>query len=179
MLTDFLKLQGGGLKEVLKYACKHGVLDICKHGLPHAHHGWCAPPGWPLEGWTSLEAWRSTAGLFATILRISSDLKEDPQSSGRKEDWRIVFSTVQDDDARKHLEILNREFGLNMLQGIVNDYLRIGEVAPLIARTPSGWKLHVAGNSLYALFGSLAFQLALVLCGAGDLYVLRMRRSLS
>ena len=169
-LTDFLKLERARPEDVLKYANKHGVLDLCEHMFPYGNHLSCQPMGWPLDGWTSLETWRRTAGIFAAILRISSDLRENAQSTGRNKDWQVLFSAVQSNNEMRSSVMTNREHGLNMLQLVVNSYLQLGEVTPLLARTSPGWKLHFAGNSLYPLFGNLAFQLALILCGADVIY---------
>jgi hypothetical protein len=169
-LTQFLELQESNAEAVLQFANDHGVLDICEHGLSHGHHRWCAPNGWPIEGWTSLRCWQRTAQRFAAILKIASDLKEDRRSSGRAEDWKIVLSSVVDEEVRKRLTVPSREVGLNMLEAVVNDYIRVGEVHPSLARTPAGWKLFFAGNPLYPLFGRLALQLALIICGADAMY---------
>jgi hypothetical protein len=170
-LTDFLELQQGSPEAILAYGSLHGVLDICEHGYPHGHHDWCTPNGWPLEGWTSLDAWRKTARRFATVLRISADHKEDPRSCGRDEDWAAIFSSVLNEEARKLLRPPeNREAGLNLLQTVANDYLRLGEVNPILARTPDGWKICFTGNPLYPLLGMLATQLAVIVCGAEAMY---------
>jgi hypothetical protein len=169
-LTDFLNLQHLGAEETLAYAKLHGVLDVCVHGLTHGHHVWCAPPGWPLEGWTSFELWRRTAQRFAAVLRISADLKESPRGCGRREDWTIVVSAIADEEARRAITIPSREVAFNMLQSVVNDFLRIGEVVPTLSRLPAGWKLRLTGNPLYPLFGNLATQLALIVCGAEAMF---------
>jgi hypothetical protein len=170
-LTKFLELQQGSPEGLLAYAGQHGVLDICEHGYPHGHHPSCTPNGWPLEGWTSLDAWRKYAHRFAAVLRISTDLKEDPRSCGREDDWAVVFSNVLNEETRKLLRApTTREEGLNLLQAVANDYLRIGEVNPILSRTSNGWKICFTGNSLYPLLGSLATQLAVIVCGAEAIY---------
>jgi hypothetical protein len=169
MLTDFLNLQGASANDVLKYAQHHGVLDICNHGEPHGHHRSCAPDGWPLEGWTSFEAWQTTANRHAALLRIAAELR-DTNSVGAKEDWAVLFSSVHDEASRAALQIVNREHALNMLHGLVNDYLRRGEVHPELSRTPGGWKIQLSSNALYPLLGNLAAQLALVVSGAEAIY---------
>jgi hypothetical protein len=171
VLTDFLELQQSGAKDVLKYAKLYGVLDICEHGIPHGHHSWCAPTGWPLDGWTSLDVWRTTSRRFAAILRIASDLKGNTRARGRKEDWDVVFSTVLSEEARKLLVVpANHEMSLNTIQNMVNHYLRLGEVAPMLARTSAGSKFYFAGNPLYPLLGTLAMQLAINWCDVEVLY---------
>lgn len=180
-LTDFLNLQNASQEDIVKYANEHGVLDICEHILPHGHHLWCAPPGWPIEGWTSLDVWRRTANVFVAILRLSSDMKDDVKSIGRASDWQVLFSTVQSDEARRYLAITAREQALNTLQSVLNNYLQFGGVTHLLARTEVGWKHELGSNvPLYPLFGNLAFQLSLIMCGndaaftcsgCGNLYV--------
>jgi len=140
-------------------------------GYPHGHHPWCAPSGWPFEGWTSLDAGQKSALRFAAVLRISSDLKEEAHSCGRDEDWAVVYSTVLNEQARTSLKAPgNREAALNLLQLTVNDYLRLGEVRPMLARTPAAWKFFLSGNPLYPLLGKLVTELAVIVCGAEAVY---------
>ena len=169
MLTDFLNLQGASADDVLKYAQQHGVLDICSHGESHGHHRWCAPEGWPLEGWTSFETWQMTANRHAALLRIAAELR-DTNSVGRRKDWALLFSSVHDEAASAALQISNREHALNMLQSVVNDYLRRGEVHPELSRTPGGWKIQFSSNALYPLLGNLAAQIAIIVSGAEAIY---------
>jgi hypothetical protein len=170
VLADFLELQRKRPEATLEYAKRHGVLDICDHGLTHGHHPSCAPAGWPFDGWTSFDAWRKTAERLAAILRISSELKEDQHSLGRKEDWAVLFSSVQNNKVRDSLRVLDREHAFNLLGSIVNDYLRIAEVVPIVARRPSGWKMQQTGNTLYPLLGNLIAQVSLIICGAEAMY---------
>lgn len=102
MLTQFVKLDDASDEQILRYARRWGVLEICRHNVPRTHKPlgpsltdapdpveWCESLGWPKDArWEPLEAWRHFAGQARALLNIVAQLRAGKPA--RYEDWNAV-----------------------------------------------------------------------------------------
>ncbi len=175
LLDGFLKLVNGSPEEILGYAQKYGVLQICEHGLPYTHN----PPPVFYEGeelvsrclgrqaeranylWEPLESWGLFTRQMTGILNVAAQLHK--QHPGGLEDWRAIYAVPwQGEEVRLRLEWHERlngterlDFDVSRLQLVQNWLMDVGGVRPEL----SGQGVLEFGAP--GLFGNLVFQLVL------------------
>lgn len=181
--ADFLALgepkESG--RDVLDYARKWGVLNLCReHLLPVSHDNRCKP----FERHTDSQGepvlqWRRFARLAGAVLNLSQDLTDG--GIGKGTDWRVVadfdrllaLSTTAatlaelgmfgSSPRRKATPTALKEAALEgraVIADLVNQWVEFGNVRPRML-WQTGEPIVLLASGLYrgSLFGSLAVQL--------------------
>jgi len=89
LLGEFVQLEEGADKEIWRFAKKHGMLGLCKHGKPpyHLRGTFCSPL--EAEG-EKLAAWRHYASRAGSLLRLASEISAN--RIGARGDWNTLRS---------------------------------------------------------------------------------------
>jgi hypothetical protein len=176
LLTAFIELADADPDRILAYARRHGVLEICEHGLPRSHKPGphvsgapaglftCDPLGWhdrfeqPAAWWFGyepLDAWRFWSRQARTVVNIAAELHLD--RVGRPEDWKIVFERSP---APRNAPWWKQDVAVDrgQLARVVQEWLDIADVRPRAEWPQSGPSLRLFGRGL---FGALSIQLLL------------------
>ena len=168
ILSDFVRLADGDGSTIRAYARRWGILGICEHGLPSSHLGnedgtpRCRPlsrredPAWRFDGWEPLERWRHFARQARAILDLAASLHTD--QPGQPEDWQVVVQHRKQPVPWWRPSV---EAEWILLSSVVQEWIRIGDVRPVMARGPTQGRQVEFGSSAGGtrLFGTLACQL--------------------
>ena len=168
ILSDFVRLADGDGPTIRAYARRWGILGICEHGLPSSHLGnedgtpRCRPlsrredPAWRFDGWEPLERWRHFARQARAILDLAASLHAD--QPGQPEDWQVVVQHRKQPVPWWRPSV---EAEWILLSSVVQEWIRIGDVRPVMARGPTQGRQVEFGSSAGGtrLFGTLACQL--------------------
>lgn len=161
---QFIDLRAGTDADILKYAKRWGVLELCeKHRLPTTHMFPCQPLGTAGE---YLDEWRAYAKIAAAILEISQRL--DDGKLGALQDWKALretnwFSLELDwmktgyrwtASRRLHAETEEKM----LIAHFINQWLALGNVRPRAEWFNANKGLTVR-LGIRGLFGALAVQL--------------------
>ena len=170
--VQFLQLGNASDREILKYAQRWGVLNLCKqHRKPVSHNLYCDPfeaePLMPLvppgsvvvvrsdhesEG-EPVSEWRRWARIAMAIVNISRQL--DDGNRGDMKDWQALI----DSGGFSWGSPPRGKFAMTIEKGtlarFVNQWLELGNVRPH-AEWKIDFTLDLAGGGL---FGALAVQL--------------------
>jgi hypothetical protein len=179
MLAEFVQLAEDSDEQILRYAQRYGVMNICEqHGTPASHNYTCF--SLPNLGSEQVEAWRRYARVAKAILNIAARLWEG--RLGHMEDWRMIRRRDSGGwlgfdkpwwkpDWKRHPEeywMKNpNEFRQaiadeqTILAQLVNMWLAIGDVHPIISWIKERPTLTLEGNPRGKMFGALACQLML------------------
>jgi hypothetical protein len=108
----------------------------------------------PFELGEPLAHWRYYTAAMRTAIAIAAALRNE--GGPAPEDWQALLAYPS----------LNPKFAAMQLSGVLNEWLRLGEVAPVFS-----WPKATAASQLYiqspSLFGVLALQLAQSVAGTG------------
>ena len=168
ILRDFVRLADGDGPTIRAYARRWGILGICEHGLPSSHLGnedgtpRCRPlsrredPAWRFDGREPLERWRHFARQARAILNLAASLHTD--QPGQPEDWQVVVQHRKQPVPWWRPSV---EAEWILLSSVVQEWIRIGDVRPVMARGPTQGRQVEFGSSAGGtrLFGTLACQL--------------------
>ena len=168
ILSDFVRLADGDGPTIRAYARRWGILGICEHGLPSSHLGnengtpRCRPlsrredPAWRFDGREPLERWRHFARQARAILDLAASLHTD--QPGQPEDWQVVVQHRKQPVPWWRPSV---EAEWILLSSVVQEWIRIGDVRPVMARGPTQGRQVEFGSSAGGtrLFGTLACQL--------------------
>lgn len=170
------------------FALRHGILGICKHGLPcgeshppPANAEPCQPLGWDIRkpgGWEPIAAWRHYARVARAVVRIAERVRDG--QPGSPEDVAAALMPVQAPETWD--ENAPRPPWLRRYDSVIRPSLALHR--ELVASSVRGWLL-IAGvrprfvwNDLPridfecpTLFGILAVQLALAVAGSSGFQV--------
>lgn len=80
LLEKFLMLHDRPTSDILAFAKRWGVLEICKHGLPCTHSN-CHPLEDRLSYWEPIQAWRSFSVQARAVLEIAASLRKGQPAS--------------------------------------------------------------------------------------------------
>lgn len=163
ILLEFANLSIGDperqREDVLAFAYRYGVLELCHHGQPYRHmirgHGIICKPA----GREPLQVWFQFAREVAAILRISAKLRRDER--GASADWEVLFPSRHESVAKMALQ------GLRFLIAAkVDTWLRDNGVYPQLYWGEEGPAIRLSGDSVLA---AVARQLAFEVAGMGGL----------
>jgi hypothetical protein len=145
-LDGFVRLGDAPGEEILQYARRWGVLQLCRHLKPCTH----APAICTPAGVEPLTTWQQYASEAQNILNRATELHRDPPRTGRQrvKAWGHIFGRVT--------EWLHMATGRLVLDSTGS-----------WTKWPAGMRLGVAADGL---FGVLALQLALAVLRADGLY---------
>lgn len=165
LLSDFLKLEGAGEDGVVAFARRHGVLGICKDGLPASHNDVirsllnagtsCEPllssarPGWY---WEPFKPYRVLAEVARAMLKVGADLHDG--KPGCEEDWQRITPAIP--DLSVLLEDPRVPWRRAALTAALSCWLRLGAVEPSLYWPAAGPTIVL---SVGGLFGALGVQL--------------------
>ena len=154
ILSDFVRLADGDGPTIRAYARRWGILGICEHGLPSSHLGnedgtpRCRPlsrredPAWRFDGWAPLERWRHFARQARAILDLAASLHAD--QPGQPEDWQVVVQHRKQPVPWWRPSV---ETEWILLSSVVQEWIRIGDVRPVMARGPTQGRQVEFGSS--------------------------------
>ena len=169
-LDAFIRLRSG--QDVLRFAGRYGVLNICEHGVPASHNpmppmagfggyngpGGCFPAGWE-HGLVRepIDAWFHFARQAAAMLRVGAALRQG--QPGSPTDWGTIFVASE-----RPLVPEDLSFGRIVLSNVVNEWLAIGNVRPTFRwwSTAEAPVFTLGGGA----FANLAVQLMLAISGS-------------
>jgi hypothetical protein len=182
MFEGFLALTEAQPERIREFAERWGMLGICEHGLPDSHNPppvgaytgrqyWCVPLGWYNEDrqcYEPIAIWRAFACEAYALARIGHRLMLG--MVGEAEEWAIVYGR----SGRRAPWWEQTVEGEKMIVArVVNEWLRIGNVRPVVEWRPRRKyerpAVRFGGSS--GLFGALALQLALAVAGMEGLAV--------
>ncbi len=178
--SEFVRLGSEDVEdvEILKYARRWGVLNLCKHLLPRSHNAEClALESYSQSKGEPISEWRKFARITGATLNISQDLTDG--RLGDPQDWQIL---IQDDHlnrlqahtlpalgvfgwkaTRKSTERAIREGELEakaLIAGIVNRWLEFGNVRPRMEWQEAEPLVLLSGAAYSGgLFGAIAVHL--------------------
>jgi hypothetical protein len=177
LLTGFLRLADASDGDVARYAQAHGVLRICRHGIPDSHSAWdvaeaegprCRP-----RAWETTERWRHFSAQANAALRIASALPREPDRVGgratlrrratfqtHRADWGVLTPYVV-----VRMSSTGEATEAGTLALYLTRWLRLGGVEPALS-----WTAHPRVELfLGSFFGALALQLVLAASGSKGL----------
>lgn len=189
MLEEFVALSDASEKKYLEYACRWGLLELCKeHHEPTNHNQQCEPivaSRSVVFGTTDtaarehrqellsvgepVSAWRTLARFARSLLNIASNLHQG--DLGNDEDWEILhyddagFLGWNHAEKRKEKDFSNIEFEKTLIADGVNTYwLGSGGVQPRINWQGSRPIITFECPKPYGkLFANLAIQLMMAI----------------
>lgn len=177
MLESFVKLTNASDEEIRSYACKHGILHLCKdHLMPAGHNPQCSPLMiWHIEYGVGvmedtfmtgepLRTWRKYADFAEALLSISANLHN--RELGNREDWRklqknrlLGWNYADSDESEK--DIAREKFYIGVG---VHHWLTVADVRPVFNWTNENPEINFESNNAYGkLFGNLAIQLMMAI----------------
>jgi hypothetical protein len=161
LLEDFVELADRTPEEILRYARRWGVLELCDHDQPACHaHLQCVPRGTGTRYLEPVSCWYKYAALFGSLLRIASNLADE--RPGLDADWEIVINAL---DQVQNPFYQRRGLGpdLDKLQVILNSLISMSGVKPFLFRERGKWSVNFSGGFVIAcgLFGALVCRLML------------------
>jgi hypothetical protein len=164
--TRFVGLTEVSDREILKYAQKWGVLNLCEtHKSPSSHDPLCRPierRGQPRG--EPLSEWRRFSRSAGAIVRIGLQLDEN--KPGSVTDWDLLkadpaFALLLMDaemlEARRVPQVVAAEKAV--IANVVNEWLRMGNVRPHLTWGVGEPSVSLAGGVTGGLFGALGVQL--------------------
>ena len=180
LLEEFVRLGDEPAENIARYARRWGVLKICACHLPYTHNPvrpwnrmgpmvtWCNPLGFH-EGrrsdgqwWEPIDAWRRWSRQARSILKIIGTLRDGCLPD--KDDWQVVYSHS---GAPRQAPWWKRrdgvEFERQKIAEIVNEWLILGDVRPVLHWETWQSKPAVVKMNQPGLFPAIAYQLALAL----------------
>ena len=165
-MEDFRGLPpDGGPEAYLRYAKRWGPLGLCaRHSLPCPHAEQCLPRRRGLVFSEPLGGWRDYVAQFAAALSLAAANQARKKCS--REDWRLLGGQ----GVTWHL--LAQQV---LLAEALNRWLTLGSVRPrlLLAGDPVVYMESGSdcgyGSGSYPLFGTLVWQLVLVICRSDGL----------
>jgi len=179
LLSGFLRLGDAEPSDVLKFARRWGVLDLCGHGLPQSHThlafnllgaDWApvcvTPTGDAGDRREDIEVWRQIASDARVILeQLAVALRRDPPRVVAPEVWRqlswLPSVSVLEVQAMRGSDA---EFQRAALAALVSNWLSVADIRPRL-RWSTGQKRPEATLARPALFSALTIQLWLAVCG--------------
>lgn len=171
MLLDFLALSDTDVanENVLSYAKRWGVLNLCKaHLMPASHNPNCEPS--QVE---PLSEWRFLARQMKAFLEIAVGLDRD-RKLGKREDWQVLTGEDFEGELvpgrdlshwkpgwRNTEKNLSRAiaFEKNHIAYFINFWLQVGGVYPIASWRGDSISLNLEGSPKGKMFGALAIQL--------------------
>lgn len=156
----FVELADAPTHEILKYARRWGVLEICEHGLPACHDG-CVPLDLGKKFYDPVGVWRRFAALFRAMLNIAAQLHQG--KPGRPEDWQIVAGPPLSLATAPLFQRRGLAVDRDKLVVALNVLLSIGRVRPVVTWREGKWAIEFTGGLriMSSLFGALVYQLML------------------
>jgi len=181
MLDAFIRIRDGA--DVVRFARRYGVLQICEHGFPASHNPpalgfsergglvtWCYPLGFgEADWWEPLDRWYYFADQARAMVAIAANLRQDkPGTAG---DWGAVFAA----HPRERIDALCERLGQSVQSGrvylrqVLLEWLSLGNVRPGLRwpgeeEVPS---LSFTGGT----FGLLGVQLLFAIAAAHQLAI--------
>jgi len=168
MLDSFIRLRAGSDEQILKFARRWGVLELCTHVLPACHspdcqpmscgdHRYCEPPG----------AWRRHAAMMYTILTAASQVLQGKVRSPI--DWECVtglFPHFRDARLFKRSGIRAER---QRVEAVLNILSEAAGVRPIVRFENAIPRVELIGGFRLGcgLYGALVAQLMLA-CVASD-----------
>lgn len=171
-LAAFVRIEDA--KGVLRFACRYGVLGICKHGLPAEHnpppaHLHSASPAYdspshgcvplllhPEVNYDPIDCWLHFVRQARALLSITVAMREG--KAGSLTDWETVYEDIPRRKQRAEAAAQSLNMSRRYLYRAVNDWLTLGNVRLRLA----GYGAEAQTFQLGALtFGVLAVQLLL------------------
>ena len=178
MLDAFVRIKEKA--DVLRFAERYGVLDICEHGLPGSHN----PPPLPLTGqlrrcrawgeqqyvyWEPVDIWLRYVAQMRALLSLAVDLRAS--SPGRMADWKLAYSQLRwsEEIALLALDQAGKEVERDriFLGERVSTWMQFGNVRPeLFWEQNSLANFRLSGHT----FGVLGIQLLFAATRAQGIY---------
>jgi hypothetical protein len=180
MLEEFVALADADENKYSEYACKWGLLELCKEHFKPASHN-CEPivpfrtVVWGttekaakehrkklLSEGEPISVWRKYARFARAILNIAARLHEGKM--GSDEDWktlhRVGFIGLDYSEHRKAKKIPDIDFEKSLIASGVNHWLGSGDVQPKVSWKTSRPIITFECSDAYGkLFANLAIQL--------------------
>jgi hypothetical protein len=200
LVDHFIRLADAPEEEILGFARRWGVLDLCSHGLPLVQplldqEGWwdhgepppCAPLKWKPQGLAPelsgiligrerLAHWRQWARRARALMRIAAALEANRPVNA--EDWlEIQLEGTTPQEVEADLEHIAREDPLQSdarsdLYGAVNRWVEIGRVGPaLIAHPGHPPVVRFTSAPLKNLFGMIGLQIMMRVSRVGSMAI--------
>ncbi len=187
VLDGFMRLRDATDEQVLDFARRWGVLDLCEHDFPATHNVGslamvlrrspkCLPvqPG-SVEGRESVKAWRAWAQRAHSLMLIGARLNTN--RPGRIEDWERFFEGIEPNLARFELGPRGVPFRLCarsveqdwlLLGRYVNAWIALAQFAPkMYWRRGKALIRYGARTQWGRLFGVLGMQMMVRLSKVG------------
>jgi hypothetical protein len=164
--TQFVGLAEASDREILSYAQKWGVLNLCeKHSFPSSHDRQCrAMERRVRQGGEPLSEWRRFSRSAGAVVRIGLQLDEN--KPGNVDAWNalradpaFVLLTMDTEmlEARRIPQVVAAEKAV--IASVVNEWLQMGNVRPRLTWNAGEPAVSLAGGVTGGLFGALAVQL--------------------
>jgi hypothetical protein len=183
ILTEFVQLAEASDKQefpqrVLRYAQRHGVLNLCEqHSAPASHNPICASTS--TLGSELVRPWLRYAEVARSILNIGARLTEG--QLGMEEDWRVLrkhgwigkdfpwWKSGRKPYSKDSEEAIEHE--RQIIASLVNGWMAQGNVRPTINWKNSKPTLTIEGGSQSKLFAILSIQLMLAVSSTEGLAI--------
>lgn len=187
LLEEFIELADAPDKQVIGFARRWGMLNLCEHDFPqlHVQHpAWTYPnqslddDPWicwlrgksPRAGpfWEPVSAWRCWARRARELLRVAADVLS--RKLPDQKDWRVAFDLdfIPTKDFRDYKVLFDYSpprtlpDAAEKLGQRLNQWIGIGNVRPIVEQRAGRPSISFGGGGL---FGALAMQLMLASTG--------------
>ncbi len=188
MLDAFVRIKDG--HDVLKFAKRFGVLELCAEGHIHPHElrmlMWrfsseCAPAGWPTTPWHErVDHWLSYVQGARAALRIATALHREKAT--QPSDWHEALAPwpmIVDSESTLNQESPQSQRGL--LGMIIDRWLHGADVRPTFRWDGSGPRIALIAQTFGMLGVQLMFAVSksqgLAVCdGCGQTYMREGRK---
>ena len=182
LLREFSRLAGATDEEILRFAGRWGVLELCEHYLP-ATHSWgeagpppsketlCRPRTFEWEGtswcWEPLDGWRIWAETARAILNTAAALRLNAKPDEEDAEWLHrghpdFFESVLPQLREMGFIDSSIKAGVWMhLASTVNSWLTLARTRPRIFMEKNYWKIELTSTGLLGAIGiQLLFAVA-------------------
>lgn len=168
-LNQFLRLADASGEEILRYARRWGVLNLCREDkLPSSHNPTCVPSE-STNGSLSepISEWRRIARMMQSIMNIASKLDDEKVASEndwgvlRNEGWLGNTQLLRDFDRsdKKYLDALKSQ--RRQISYVINKWVTISALQPTVTWDDKLIRLSFTGSPKGKLCGALVSQLLL------------------
>ncbi len=195
-LDGFIKLADGSDDDILSFARRRGVLDLCQHGLAVGQpdirywmfdhrgieqcspHPWPegAPVGVPETGKEHVDFWRAWSRRARALLHIAGALH--CRRAGENVDWQALAEPLPGEGDWGYSPWFLPSAGKSadrdapLLQELIYQWVATGQVAPRLTSNSDGdFVVRFACGRYGRLFGVIGFQLMLRAAKTGSLAV--------
>jgi hypothetical protein len=167
LLEGFVALADAPAEDILTYARKWGVLEICRHNLPVGHKS-CVPRRARGAGggfWEPIESWRQLARAARAVLNIAAQV--DRGRKGAPENWETLMGFKE----IKRSPLMEFADARHKLAFVLNWLIGAAQIRPFVDAVRSGWGLRYDGWTQMGglLFANIVMQLMLAVTHTEDI----------